>query len=156
MDHGKKVTIREVRSALDEIKDPCSCVTGAPAGLHEMGLVHDIAISAVSGGTKVSLRISATEPTCPFGVMFTKEAERRLLALPGVVETAVTFDPFKDWTELDASPEWRARIDAVRRERGLDPVLLGGGQGKGEGIGRTVRMEVTAPTRKLTWVDQAR
>ena len=141
MAQPNQITVADVRIAMDGIKDPCSCVTGAPAGLAEMGLIHGVTITAVEGGFKVALRITATEPTCPFGMMFTKEAERRLRELPGVVETDVTFDPLQDWTELDADPAYRERLDAVRRLRGLDPALLGGGRGKGEGIGRQVEPE---------------
>ena len=117
---------RAVRAALDQIKDPCSCVAGAPAGLSEMGLVKQVRATGTLNGVTVEVLLIATEPTCPFATMFVGEAERRIEAIPGVVSVVVRFDAHADWSEMDASPSYRERLNAVRRRRGLDPELLSG------------------------------
>ena len=115
-----------VRTALDQIKDPCSCVAGAPAGLSEMGLVQQVRTTQTVAGVTVDVVLIATEPTCPFATMFVGEAVRRIEALPGVAAAQVRFDPHGDWSEMDATPSYRQRLNAIRRRRGLDPDRLSG------------------------------
>ena len=123
---GGAVTETVVRAALDEIKDPCSCVAGAPAGLSEMGLVRDVVIEVTDAGARVAVTLIATEPTCPFATMFTDHAQAAVAALAGVTEANVRFDPRGDWCELDASPDYRMRLNAMRRARGFEAGPLSG------------------------------
>lgn len=111
-----------IRKALDNIKDPCSCVAGVPAGLSEMGLVPAIRIK----GSVVEIDLIATEPTCPFAMMFLEQAKAVVSALPDVKEVIVHYDACVDWTEHDADPAYRARLNAFRRQRGLAPNVLAG------------------------------
>ncbi len=98
----------EVRAALDEVHDPCSEVAGVPAGILEMGLVHDLQVSHEPDGAVVRLAIRVTEPTCLMGPSLASGARERLAALPGVARV---------WTPAAMSAEYRARLAEHRAAR---------------------------------------
>jgi metal-sulfur cluster biosynthetic enzyme len=103
-----------VRAALDEVRDPCSEVAGAPAGLSEMGLVHELSVTPSPDGAVVHVAIRVTEPTCLMGPSLAAGARQRLATLPGVASFEVTLSDDNDWMPADMSPEYRARLEAHR------------------------------------------
>jgi len=107
----------EVRAALDEVHDPCSEVAGVPAGILEMGLVHDLQVSHEPDGAVVRLAIRVTEPTCLMGPSLASGARERLAALPGVARVEVTLSDDGDWTPAAMSAEYRARLAEHRAAR---------------------------------------
>jgi metal-sulfur cluster biosynthetic enzyme len=111
---------RDVLATLNEITDPCSTAIGARAGLVDMGLVRDLRITAVEGGASVSMTIGATDPGCLMINPVANEAQLRLEALPGVAEVWVTMDVTRDWVPADMTPEYRARLAALRARRRRD------------------------------------
>lgn len=106
---------REVRRALDEIKDPCSVATSVPMGLDEMGLVAGVAVSA-DGEVEIALRLSS--PVCEMVGYMRAEATARAAAVPGVTSVAVRYDSGLDWTPDLIAPaaqaRRRARLDRIR------------------------------------------
>lgn len=106
---------QDVLRALNEIVDPCSVRTGAPAGLVDMGLVGDIDIRPTSPGRcVVAVQIGVTEPGCFMIGPFAVEARERLRRLPDVDDVEVGFRTSTGWTEDDMTSEYRLRLAAVR------------------------------------------
>ncbi len=99
--------LRELITAeLDEIKDPCSLAAGTPMGLAEMGLVDTIGIDDAG---KVVVKLRLTSPFCHMIGYFTKEASRRIEALPGVTGVELQADNGLDWSPSRISPAATAR-----------------------------------------------
>jgi metal-sulfur cluster biosynthetic enzyme len=109
--------VERLHAALDEVHDPCSVVAGVPAGLVEMGLVRALEVRDGPGGATVRVAIGVTEPTCLMGPSFVSGARDRLRAVPGVARVEVTLSDDPDWTPLDMSPAYRARLSEHRRSR---------------------------------------
>lgn len=99
-----------VEEALDRVADPCSIGTGAPLGLREMGLVHNLDI--VDGAVRVTLRVTA--PTCWQAINIVQAVERVVSEVPGVrtVECVVNFA-----TEWSPSMMSAAAREKLRRAR---------------------------------------
>ena len=106
-----------VRAALDTVLDPCSEVAGVPAGILEMGLVRSLEVQNGPHGALVRVAIGVTEPTCLMGPSFVSGARERLAAVPGVARVEVTLSSDPDWSPLDMSPDYRARLTEHRRAR---------------------------------------
>jgi metal-sulfur cluster biosynthetic enzyme len=106
-----------VRAALDTVRDPCSEVAGVPAGILEMGLVRSLDVHDGPDGALVRVAIGVTEPTCLMGPSFVSGARERLAAVPGVARVEVTLSSDPDWSPLDMSPDYRARLAEHRRTR---------------------------------------
>lgn len=106
-----------VRAALDTVRDPCSEVAGVPAGILEMGLVRSLEVWDGPDGALVRVAIGVTEPTCLMGPSFVSGARERLAAVPGVACVEVTLSSDLDWSPLDMTPDYRARLTEHRRAR---------------------------------------
>lgn len=106
-----------IRTALDEIKDPCSLAAGTPLGLSEMGLVKDVAVRP-TGQVRIELRL--TSPFCHMIGFFKAEAMRLVGELPGVSSVELHADNGLDWSPDDIVPEARARR-AARVQESLRP-----------------------------------
>jgi metal-sulfur cluster biosynthetic enzyme len=114
----------DVRAALDAVRDPCSEVAGVPAGILEMGLVRSLDVRDGPDGAVVRVAIGVTEPTCLMGPSFVSGAREQLATVPGVARVEVTLSSDPDWSPLDMSPEYRARLTEHRRaRRGSIPVV---------------------------------
>jgi len=108
-----------ILQALDQIKDPCSCASGVPMGLTEMGLVGTLDISE-EGAVAIGLRL--TSPFCHMIGFFQTEAVQRIMALPGVTAVSLSGDQGLDWSPERISPAAQQRRDAhLRRmmDRGI-------------------------------------
>lgn len=97
---------RQIREAIDEIKDPCSVAASVPMGLVEMGLVESVGIS-VHGQVQVQLRL--TSPFCEMVAYMMRETVARVSALPGVTSVSVTHDSGLEWDHQMIAPEAQAR-----------------------------------------------
>lgn len=113
----RSISEAEVRAALDEVRDPCSEVAGVPAGLCEMGLVHELDVTPTPDGAVVHVAIRVTEPTCLMGPSLAVGARLRLAALAGVARFEVTLSDDNEWMPADMSPAYRARLEAQRAAR---------------------------------------
>jgi metal-sulfur cluster biosynthetic enzyme len=108
----------DVFRELNAIVDPCSIAAGAPAGLLDMGLVREATLHPlVSGGYRVCVRISVTHPFCIIAGVFLSEVEKRLRALPSIVEVDASIDSTTLWRPELMSADYRARLAAVREGR---------------------------------------
>lgn len=85
----------DIIDALNEIKDPCSVANGTPMGLGEMGLIGELDMTD-NGAVSIMLRL--TSPFCHMIGFFKQEADRRLMALPGVTSVVLRADNGLDWT----------------------------------------------------------
>jgi metal-sulfur cluster biosynthetic enzyme len=108
----------DVSRELNAIVDPCSMTTGAPAGLLDMGLVREASLHPLTdGGYRVRVRISVTHPFCLMAGIFLNEVEKRLRALPSIVEVDASIDSAITWKPELMSADYRARLAAVREAR---------------------------------------
>jgi metal-sulfur cluster biosynthetic enzyme len=83
-----------------------------------MGLVREATLHPlVSGGYRVCVRISVTHPFCIIAGVFLSEVEKRLRALPSIVEVDASIDSTTLWRPELMSADYRARLAAVREGR---------------------------------------
>ncbi|WNV77095.1 iron-sulfur cluster assembly protein [Geodermatophilus sp. DSM 44513] len=107
-----------VRAALDRVIDPCSVAAGAPAGLAELGIVREVAVTDGRDGRLVRVVLGLTDPTCMMGPSFVHSAREALLALPWVAGAEVTYDEDStSWSPSDMAPHYRRRLSLVRSAR---------------------------------------
>ncbi len=104
MDRRMSVKVEEVRAALNEISDPCSCALGVPVGLADLGLIDSIIVD----NSRVSVSLLTTSPQCMFVGHFVAEAERLINALPWVGQVSVRVRYELIWDD--------SRIEPRRRE----------------------------------------
>ena len=67
-----------------------------PVNIVDLGLVYDLAIEPVTGGSKkVSVKMTLTAPGCGMGATIAGDAQQKLLMLDGVEEASVeiVWDP---------------------------------------------------------------
>ena len=95
---------------IQDIPDPCSCATGVPLGIGEMGLIQSLRYEE----GKVTVRLHVTSPMCMMAAYFMREVEQRLLAEEGVTSVNVEFDHDLTWKPEDIRPEARERLAARR------------------------------------------
>lgn len=114
-----------VRSALNEIIDPCSAAAGAPAGLDDMGLVRSVEISETASGIAVRVKIGVTEPGCFMIYPFAKEARKRLDEVDAIDVVEVDLDNGHDWMPTDMSERYRLQLAEKRAVRGAALANLG-------------------------------
>lgn len=112
---GNHAALRSaISSCLEAIVDPCSAVSGAPAGLVSMGLVGDVVIEERQNGAHIDLTLFVTEPGCMMGALFQVTAQRELAALPGVTSVEVRVDHSHVWGPEQMTPEYRRRLADFR------------------------------------------
>lgn len=107
-------TEQEIRAQLDEIQDPCSCASGAPMGIEEMGLVGSVEIGA-DGDVQINLRL--TSPFCHMIPFLQSEAKSKVGALDGVRSVTVKGDQGLDWSPEMITAEARERRARILQER---------------------------------------
>ena len=76
-----------------------------PVNVVDLGLVYDLTVSPVRGGSHVAVKLTLTAPGCGMGPAIAADAHARLLALPGVAsaEVQLVWDP--PWSAEMMSPE---------------------------------------------------
>ncbi len=81
---------KKVWEALGTVYDP-----EIPASIVELGLVYLVASEAVEGGYRVVVRMTLTAPACGIGPILVDDVRRKVLEVPGVVDSDVdlVFDP---------------------------------------------------------------
>ena len=82
-------TAEQIRTALEEVKDP-----ELNLGILELGLVYDINVEG-ERQEHVNVLMTLTSPMCPVGPMFKKSVEDHVLAVEGVktAKVDITFTP---------------------------------------------------------------
>jgi len=66
-----------------------------PVNIVELGLIYDMQIVAVEGGTRISVDMTLTAPGCGMGPFIAEDVRYKLMTIPGVTEAYVNmvFDP---------------------------------------------------------------
>lgn len=105
---------REVRRSLRRVLDPCSCFSGDPTSIVDLGLVDDVSVD--DGTARIELVL--TTPMCTYFMDMSEEIERRVDAVDGVQETRVVQATDKVWTPDRMSEDERR----TRRERFAESV----------------------------------
>jgi metal-sulfur cluster biosynthetic enzyme len=112
------VTEANIRSALNEIVDPCSRAAGAPAGLVDMGMIPTVSIANLDDGqADVSVKLIVTHPFCMMSSIFINEIDQKLSEMPGIGKVSVEFDASDFWTPDLMSDGYRERLEANRARR---------------------------------------
>jgi len=102
-----------VRSALQQVCDPCSIAANAPVSIIDMGLVRDWSVD--ENGNLV-VRMGLTSPSCTMGPHMIRAAEQLLSAIPGLNSARVEVDPAVFWTPADMTESGRTALDSRRQE----------------------------------------
>ncbi len=79
-----------------------------PVNIVDLGLVYDLHVeSTPSGGAKVAVKMTLTAPGCGMGPVIARDAQEKILSLPGVEEAdvEVVWDP--PWHQSMISAEGR-------------------------------------------------
>ena len=85
-----------------------------PVNIVDLGLIYDMQLEQSAGGrSAVRVRMTLTAPGCGMGSVIADDAQRKLLALPGIEEAAV---------EIVWDPPWHHSMisEAGRKTLGLD------------------------------------
>ena len=98
-DAFSELTLEQVKLAMRKVKDP-----DLNLNIVDLGLVYDVRLI----GTDVEVDMSLTSPGCPSGPEIMGDAERVLMALPGVgtVTVNLVWTPF--WSPDRIEPRVRA------------------------------------------------
>jgi probable FeS assembly SUF system protein SufT len=67
-----------------------------PVNIVDLGLVYDVNLEALPGGNrKVSVKMTLTAPGCGMGTVIARDAQTKLLDLPGIedADVAIVWDP---------------------------------------------------------------
>lgn len=94
---------KAVWDALRECYDP-----EIPVNIVDLGLVYDLGVEPLpAGGSKVFVKMTLTAPGCGMGPVIARNAQERLLGLPGVTEASVdvVWDP--PWHQSMITPAGR-------------------------------------------------
>lgn len=115
---------RALLKRINEIVDPCSIVSGAPAGLVDFGLIRGIDLNRGGGGKwNVRVRLTLTEPGCIMGGPFAMRIRDKLVHLPGIASVDVRIEAGELWTEASMSKGYATQLAAARAER-IAPVAF--------------------------------
>lgn len=113
------VSEAQAPSTADEVKDRVwTALRGVydpeiPVNVVELGLVYQCDVTPIQdGGYRANVRMTLTAPGCGMGGVLKEDAERRILAIPGI-KTAVV--------DMVVDPPWNQSMmsDAARLELGL-------------------------------------
>ncbi len=83
-----------------------------PVNIVDLGLVYDLRIEPVEGGSRVLVTMTLTAPGCGMGDHIAMDARQRLLGLPGVVDADV---------QVVFEPQWNQQMmsEAAKLELGM-------------------------------------
>jgi probable FeS assembly SUF system protein SufT len=81
-----------------------------PVNIVDLGLIYSMAISPISDGKRVDVKMTLTAQGCGMGGTIANDAQNKLLDIPGVKEAdvQVVWDP--PWTPEKISPEGRTLL----------------------------------------------
>ena len=102
---------QQVVTRLENVLDPCSCMTETPRNIVELGLLEDVAVE----GTTVEVELVPTSPMCLYMAQIIDEATAEIGTLDGVETVRVTQNVETLWRpermadELQASRDERSR-----------------------------------------------
>lgn len=85
------VTMEKVWAALKTCFDP-----EIPVNIVDLGLVYDVALKPLEGGdADVQVQMTLTAPGCGMGPMIARDAQQKILAIPGVrsAQVGLVWDP---------------------------------------------------------------
>jgi len=106
---GEKTTEQLVWDKLRSCYDP-----EIPHNIVDLGLIYECKLSDIeTGGKKVDIKMTLTAPGCGMGDWLRRDAEQKILAIPGVKEARVevVFDP--PWNPSMMSPALRRALNMM-------------------------------------------
>lgn len=82
-----ELTLEQIYSALKNCYDP-----EMPVNIVDLGLIYDVQLQA---GGRVQIKMTLTTPGCSMGTAISRDAEAKVLGVPGVEEAKVetVWDP---------------------------------------------------------------
>ncbi len=84
-----------------------------PVNIVDLGLIYGCEVTPVENGSDVRVKMTLTAPGCGMGPVIAKEAEEKLIGLPGVASASVevVWDP--PWSPERISPEGKEKLGMV-------------------------------------------
>ncbi len=108
-DMKKEVDAQVVWDQLKSVYDP-----EIPVNIVDLGLIYDLAITPMQpSGNRIDIKMTLTAPGCGMGPVIARDAEQKVLAVPGVADVMV---------ELVWEPQWSK--DMMSEEAQLQLGLL--------------------------------
>lgn len=105
--------IDQVYNRLDQVLDPCSCLTEHPLSIVELGLVEHIEVD----GRSVSVELVPTSPVCLYMAQIIEEVTAEVSGLDGVDEVAVELSIDILWRPERMNPDLLQEKQARVEER---------------------------------------
>ncbi|NIA18738.1 MAG: putative Fe-S cluster assembly protein SufT [Simkaniaceae bacterium] len=105
-DLKKEVDEQVVWDQLKSVFDP-----EIPVNIVDLGLIYDLSITPMQPhGSKVHIKMTLTAPGCGMGPVIARDAEQKILAVPGVadVEVELVWEP--QWTKDMMSEEAQLQL----------------------------------------------
>ena len=95
--------------SLKTVRDP-----EIPVNIVDLGLVYAAAAVDIAGGKRVDVRMTLTAPGCSMSDVIKAEVERKLAALPEVIEVKVevVFDPPWDKSKMSEAARLHLGFDS--------------------------------------------
>jgi len=101
-----------VKAQLQEVLDPCSCITDNPIDLVDLGIIDDITVDEETGEARVDILL--TSQRCMYVIDITDEIRERVESIPEIESADVhQVTSGKVWTAERMSDEQRQE----RRDR---------------------------------------
>jgi metal-sulfur cluster biosynthetic enzyme len=100
---------KEVVERLDDVLDPCSCMTDNPVSIVELGLLNDIEREDGS----VSIELLPTTPMCMYMTQIIDEAETEVSKIDGVDDVDVSQNVEDMWRPERMADELQQAKDEV-------------------------------------------
>ena len=105
---------QQVVSRLENVLDPCSCMTETPRNIVELGLLEDVTVD----GATVEVELVPTSPMCLYMAQIIDEATAEIGTLDGVEAVSVTQNVETLWRPERMADELQADRDEQLRAIG--------------------------------------
>ena len=99
-----------VQAELEQVIDPCSCMTATPVSITDLGLVRTV----VRHGDTIAVHLCMTDPMCMYFVDIATEIQRRVAEAGWDGEVAVEWDTDADWEPARMTAAGRAARQPAR------------------------------------------
>jgi metal-sulfur cluster biosynthetic enzyme len=111
----------DIKAQLQEVLDPCSCITDNPIDLVDLGIIDDISVDETSGEARIDILL--TSQRCMYVIDICDEIEERVESLPAIESAEVhQVTSGKVWTAERMSEQQQRE----RRERFQERVEAAG------------------------------
>lgn len=81
-----------------------------PINIVDLGLIYDLTLAPIKGGTRVGVKMTLTAPGCGMGPAIASDARGKIESVPGVTEAEVEIIWDPPWSAFMMTPEARKTL----------------------------------------------